>query len=142
MPEGVDPTAQNATALFSARARPSASPQPASGPSIKVNFDQGLPDPSLFPIDQLKRCFIETLDVDGVDACSYFGEGGALEMQYGYEGLREALAQRMAARDGQSVGADGVVLVHGSTDGLALAINAFLGPGDGALVEEATYYHT
>ncbi len=32
--------------------------------------------------------------------------------------------------------------MNGSTDGLALAANAFLGPGDGGIVEAATYPHT
>jgi len=108
----------------------------------RINFDQGLPDPTLFPVDELRRCLDATLVEDGDDALRYFGAGGAHEMQYGHLGLRQLLADRLAARDGRPLGADGVTLVNGSTDGLALAANAFLGPGDGAVVEAATYPHT
>ena len=64
---------------------------------VTVNFDQGLPDPRYFPVDAIKRHIIATLEQDGVDALRYFGAGGASEMQYGYVGLREQLAQWMAA---------------------------------------------
>jgi len=128
--------------LYSTRARnaPPVNVEPQF--PVTVNFDQGLPDPRYFPVEAIKRHLIATLDADGVDALRYFGTGGASEMQYGYVGLRAQLAQWMARRDGRDVGRDGVALVNGSTDGLALAVNAFLGPGDGAIVESATYPHT
>ena len=129
--------------LYSARARNAPPPiNVAPDFPVTVNFDQGLPDPRYFPVDAIKRQIIATLDADGVDALRYFGAGGASEMQYGYIGLREQLAQWMARRDGRNVGSTGVALVNGSTDGLALAVSAFLGPGDGAIVEAATYPHT
>jgi 2-aminoadipate transaminase len=128
--------------LFSARVRAVPEPRRPSSRQVKVSFDQGMPDPAMFPIEALTRCLVETMREDGAEACSYFGAGGPLEMQYGYLGLREALAHRLAERDGRPLGSDGVMVVHGSTDGLALAVNAFLDKGDGAVVEEATYYHT
>ncbi len=130
-------------ALLSARARQWGPPR-GSGPAedVAINFDQGLPDPTLFPIDELRRCLDETLVEDGDQALRYFGAGGAQEMQYGHLGLRTELARRLSARDGRPIDASGVTLVNGSTDGLALAANAFLGPGDAAVVEEATYPHT
>ena len=139
---GTEHHAGSIEALLSARARAAPPPRPSARPRMKVNFDQGLPDPTMFPVDALKRCLTETMDAEGAVACRYFGDGGPLEMQYGYLGLRQALADRLARRDGRNVGSDGVVLVHGSTDGLALAVNAFLDHGDGAVVEEATYHHT
>ena len=129
--------------LYSPRARDAPAPiNVAPDFPVTVNFDQGLPDPRYFPVEAIKRHIIATLEEDGVDALRYFGAGGASEMQYGYVGLREELAQWMARRDGRNVGSDGVALVNGSTDGLALAVRAFLGPGDGAIVESATYPHT
>ena len=129
--------------LYSPRARnaPTASNVPPAFP-VTVNFDQGLPDPALFPVDLLKRYLVETLDVDGAEALKYFGGDHADDMRYGYVGLRQRLAARIAARDGRDIDAAGVALVNGSTDGLALAVNAFVGPGDGAVVEAATYPHT
>ena len=107
--------------------------------AVTVNFDQGLPDPAHFPVDVLRACVVETLEEDGAAALTYYGRGGPAEMQYGYLGLREQLAAWMTRRDGRAVDPEGVVLANGSTDGLALAINAHLGPGDGAIVEAATY---
>ena len=109
---------------------------------VKVNFDQGLPDPAHFPVAILRRCLDETLEQDGAAALTYYGRGGPSEMQYGYLGLREQLAEWMSRRDGRAIDPEGVVLANGSTDGLALAINAHLGPGDGAVVEAATYPYT
>ncbi len=129
--------------LVSARSRdwgPPEGGEPADG--VVVNFDQGLPDPALFPVDDLRDALVATLDEDGEQALRYFGLGGPSEMRYGHTGLRAALAERLARRDGRSLDAAGVTLVNGSTDGLALAANAFLGPGDGGIVEAATYPHT
>jgi 2-aminoadipate transaminase len=109
---------------------------------VTVNFDQGLPDPAHFPVARLQQCLIETLEHDGAAALTYYGRGGPSEMQYGYLGLREQLAEWMSRRDGRTIDPAGVVLANGSTDGLALAINAHLGPGDGAIVEAATYPYT
>ena len=109
---------------------------------MTVNFDQGLPDPRLFPVEALRRCLVETLDVDGAAALTYYGRGGPPEMQYGYLGLREQLAAWTSRRDDRAIDPAGVVLANGSTDGLALAVRAHLAPGDGAIVEAATYPHT
>lgn len=109
---------------------------------IVVNFDQGLPDPALFPVDALARCLVETISQDADEVLRYFTDGGPSEMQYGHLGLRSELAAWMSRRDRRARTADEIVLVNGSTDGLSLAVNTFLGPGDGALVEAATYPHT
>ena len=86
------------TALLSERARRWGPPR-GSGPAedVAINFDQGLPDPTLFPIDELRRCLDETLLEDGDQALRYFGTGGAHEMQYGHLGLRTELARRLSA---------------------------------------------
>ncbi len=132
-------------ALYSDRARGAPEPTPVNADTefaVVTNFDQGLPDPALFPVERLQKHLVATLDEHGADALRYFGAGGPSEMQYGYRGLREEIARWMARRDGRLIPAEGVALVNGSTDGLALAVNAFLGPGDGAIVEAATYPHT
>ncbi len=128
--------------LWSERARavPAAAPVPP-GP-VAVNFDQGLPDPLLFPVERLAQHLSATIAEQGDDALRYFGRGGPSEMQYGALGLRDALARWMGRRDGRALDASQVTLVNGSTDGLALAVNAFLGPDDGAVCEAATYPYT
>jgi 2-aminoadipate transaminase len=109
---------------------------------VRINFDQGLPDPTLFPVDALTRCLTATLHDDADEVLRYYGRGGPPEMTYGHIGLREQLAWWMARRDGTDLDAQQVLLVNGSTDGLALAVDTFLGEGDGAIVEAATYPHT
>lgn len=114
----------------------------ANRPPVMINFDQGLPDPTLFPFEQLRSDIDAVLREHQVGALTYYSEGGPAEMAYGHAGLRQALAERSAARDGRPVPLDGLLLANGSTDGLALAVKAFLAPGDGAVVESATYRHT
>ena len=111
------------------------------GDPVVINFDQGLPDPELFPLEILEQCLVDTLRDDGADALKYFGAGGPEEMQRGALGLRERLAEWIGRRDGRVVGAASVLLVNGSTDGLALAVRGLLASGDGAIVEAATYQH-
>jgi 2-aminoadipate transaminase len=96
----------------------------------------------LFPVDALARCVTDILRDEGDDALRYFGAGGPSEMQYGAVGLREQLAAWTGARDRCGRGAGNVLLVNGSTDGLALAVRTYLSAGDGAVVEAATYPHT
>jgi 2-aminoadipate transaminase len=141
--EGAAASEHPIAALYSERARNA--PLPANQApdfAVAVNFDQGLPDPRYFPVEKLQGHLVATLEEHGRDALRYFSTGGASEMQYGYVGLRNELAAWMAQRDGRRLPVDGITLVNGSTDGLALAVNAFLGPGDGAVVEAATYPHT
>jgi 2-aminoadipate transaminase len=125
-----------------ARAAPPAAGSGRSTPAIEINFDQGLPDPSQFPVAALRDELVAVLDEAGATALAYYGDGGPADMRYGHLGLRDAIAERTARRDGRSPGTDGVTLVNGSTDGLSLAVRTFLGPGDGAVVEHATYRHT
>ena len=103
------------------------------------SFDQGLPDPALFPIEELKAYLVQTLDVDGAAACTYASEGSPEDMQYGYIGLRAEIAKLLARQEGRDVSPEGVLLANGSTNGIALAINAHVGPGDGAVVESMSY---
>ena len=110
-------------------------------PVRMVNFDQGLPDPEHFPLEILEQCLVDTLRDDGADALKYYGAGGTGEMQRGALGLRERLAEWVGRRDDLAIDAASVLLVHGSTDGLALAVRGLLGSGDGAVIEAATYRH-
>jgi 2-aminoadipate transaminase len=96
----------------------------------------------LFPFERLRADIDAVLSEHQKAALAYYGEGGPSEMLYGHAGLRQAIAERGAARDGRPVPLNGVLLANGSTDGLALAVKAFLAPGDGAVVESATYRHT
>jgi 2-aminoadipate transaminase len=109
------------------------------------DFDQGLPDPDLYPVQLLAQYFAEVLATDGRDACNYFSRRNGQDMTYGHVGLRAAIAEWLTAAEGCSLprggllSADNVLLANGSTNGIAMAINAFLGPGDALIVEELSY---
>lgn len=109
--------------------------------AVRISFDQGLPDPSLFPVELIRTELDAVLSEDGAAALTYYGASGTSEMRFGHRGLRSTLAERISTRDGRQVGADGVLLANGSSDGLSLIARALLGPGDGAIVESATYRH-
>jgi 2-aminoadipate transaminase len=110
---------------------------PFPEPKVPVtwNFDQGTPAPELYPLDDLKEYIAKAVQEDGVLTMEYFGAAGFEEMTWGYAGLRQILADRMAKRDGRPYGKDGVMLVNGSAHGLSLIAQAYAGEGDGVVVE-------
>jgi 2-aminoadipate transaminase len=114
-------------------------PFPEPKVPVRYNFDQGTPAPELYPLDDLKEYVRRAVDADGVLTCDYYGAAGYEEMTYGYAGLRETLAERISRRDGRSVTRDGVMLVNGSSHGLALMAQAYLSPGDGAVAEALSF---
>lgn len=113
----------------------------ADGDGDRIEFGAGLPDLDLVPLDDLRRSFDAVFEEGGRATLGYYRAGGPSEMRYGCLELRRSVARFLARRDGRDVGPEGVVLVHGSTDGLANAVDAFSGPGTGAVVEETTFHH-
>ncbi len=67
---------------------------------VKWAFEAGLPDPATFPVDDLVRLSERVLRTDG-DAGLQYGGGQHGSIVYGYEGLRDLLAERTAALDGR-----------------------------------------
>ncbi len=90
-----------------------------------------VPDPALYPVDEFRRALARVLARDGAELLLYGGTQG-------HAGLRAALAERLNAR-GIEVGPDEVVLSHGASQGIELALRLFAGPGDSVAVEEPTY---
>lgn len=97
----------------------------------------GLPDTTLFPIEDLRRYASLALDTYGA-ACLTYGMGGPGNFA-GPLVLRQALARRTLAREGRDLGPDGIVLASGASHGIALAANAYLSPGDVVLAEELSW---
>ena len=99
-------------------------------PSI-ISFGGGYPDASLFPADQLAAVFDEVIKSPG---------GGA--MQYapseGLPRLREQIADLMTA-DGTPCGAQDVLILQGSQQGLDFAAKMLVDPGDVIVTEDPTF---
>jgi 2-aminoadipate transaminase len=142
-----------AQSLFSDLAR-SVPPFSWPAPPVPVthNFDQGLPGEETFPLGDLKRLAVEILERDEGRALEYISfdyedESRTLsylssypEMAMGFTGLRQELAAwagRVNNRPDLTAGH--FILAAGSVQAIALAINAFVDPGDGVLTEAVTF---
>jgi 2-aminoadipate transaminase len=120
---------------------------------VRFNFDQGIAAEETFPLDDLKRLAVEVLERDEGRALEYHSFGydatsetniyqfeNYPELVYGHTGLRELVAawiQRVQRV--QDLGPDNLILTSGSSQGISLALDAFVNPGDGVLVEAATF---
>lgn len=97
-----------------------------------ISFAVGLPDPELFDVAGLRRCF---------DAALRGPDAGA-NLQYsatpGLTTLREAAADRLS-RQGLPTHSDEILITTGSQQGLTLTAMLLFDPGDVVLVEEPTY---
>ncbi|MCZ6464405.1 MAG: PLP-dependent aminotransferase family protein, partial [Proteobacteria bacterium] len=105
---------------------------------VKWAFEAGLPDPRTFPIDDLVRISERVLREDADDALQY-GGGAHGSIVYGWEGLRDRLAERTRRVDGREVDRRGVLLTSGGVQGISLFCQAFLDEGDAVAVELPTW---
>jgi GntR family transcriptional regulator/MocR family aminotransferase len=90
-----------------------------------------IPDPSLYPAESFRRALNRALSRGGPELLLYGSPQGDAA-------LREALALRMSDA-GLPVAADELVLCHGASQGIALALRLFCSPGDAVALEEPTY---
>ena len=125
--------------LWSERARSAPGPYfPRPSVPVTFNFDQGSPAPESYPVEDFAEYARRAILEGGTAGCDYVARG-LDEMTRGYTGLREQLAARISQRDGRPMAPDGLMLVNGSAHGLALVAAAYLGPGDGAVVEALSF---
>lgn len=96
-----------------------------------ISFAGGIPNPGLFPSDEVAAAFGEAI-----------GSGAAGALQYsvseGYAPLREWIVRRMGEL-GIPCGLDNVVITSGSQQALDFIAKLTLSPGDTALVTAPTY---
>ena len=95
----------------------------------------GIPDAPTLPVDDLRRRLNRVLDEDATEALNY---GGWL----GYEGLREAVAQRQSRIENTSLTADNYIMHNGSSGSIDNVSKAFLQPGDVVIVEAPSFSGT
>jgi len=101
------------------------------GPGIKL--DEGAPDGRLFPSDQLARAYRS--------AVQRAARGN--RMQYrdprGSPRLCEQIAEMLRSQRGLTFTAANVCITRGSQNGLFLALQVLIKPGEAVIVEELTY---
>ena len=90
-----------------------------------------IPDPRLYPADAFRKALSRALQSGGPELLLYGGPQGLPRM-------REALAAHLA---GHGIAADPreLVLCHGASQGIALAVRLFAAPGECVALEEPTY---
>ena len=96
-----------------------------------ISFAGGAPDARLFPIRPFKECLGAVLDEEGTTLLQY----GASR---GYPPFVEFLCGHLKRR-GLSVGAENVLVVSGTQQGLDLIARVLIAPGDAVVVEDPTY---
>ncbi len=92
-----------------------------------------IPDPALYPVDDFRRALNRAIIGQGADLFAY---GGA----QGHAGLRQVLARRFGSA-GIDVSASDIVLCHGASQGISLALRLFASTGDAVAVEGPTYHN-
>jgi GntR family transcriptional regulator/MocR family aminotransferase len=98
-----------------------------------IRFDEGTPDGRLFRHNLLVR--------------SYRSAAHRLARTNGYRyrdprgapSLRAAIAEMLRSKRGMEVGEDNICITRGSQNGIHLACQLLLRPGDAVIVEELTY---
>jgi GntR family transcriptional regulator/MocR family aminotransferase len=105
-------------------------PRFAAGDDV-VPLHSLIPDPAFYPVDAFRRSLNRVLSRFGGELLQY----GAPQ---GHVGLREVIAERFEAV-GHRLGAEGIVLCHGASQGISLALRLFAQPGDSVAVELPTY---
>lgn len=98
-----------------------------------IRFHTLTPDPAFFPVEPFRRALNRAFADAGAALLEY---GGTL----GHPGLREVLAARFAA-SGLRVTPDEILLCHGASQGISLALRLFAQAGDVVAVEEPTYHN-
>jgi len=98
-----------------------------------VAFHALIPDPAFYPVDDFRRAFNRAVAEGGAELFLY-GE------PQGHPALREALATRFRAA-GIDARARDLVLCHGASQGISLALRLFAEPGDAVAVETPTYHN-
>jgi 2-aminoadipate transaminase len=107
----------------------------AAGPPGTISFIYGLPDPSTFPVDDLRRA-----------ADRVFRERPQVALQYGpeqgYGPLIDYLRAKLAREEGLELGRPQIMLSGGSSQALDHICTLFTKPGDPVLVEAPTYHES
>jgi len=90
-------------------------------------FDFSLGNPDLPPPPAFDRALREAVEERAPGAHGYMPNGG-------YPWVREALAARVSAEQGVTVGADGVLMTCGAAGALNVVMKSLLDPGDEVVV--------
>lgn len=92
-----------------------------------------IPDPAFYPVADFRRALNRVLAKAGPDVFLYGSPQG-------HSGLRELLAERFRGM-GMAISSRDIVLCHGASQGIFLALRLFADAGDRVAVEVPTYHN-
>jgi DNA-binding transcriptional MocR family regulator len=105
-------------------------PRYATGDDV-VALHRLIPDPRFYPVEEFRQCIDAAIREEGPELFSYASPEGDPR-------LRRAMAARFRGH-GIDRSADELVLCHGASQGISLALRLFTEPGDQVAVEVPTY---
>ena len=97
-----------------------------------ISFAGGLPNRTLFPVEELKIASAKVFDNAGAAALQYANSEGLLS-------LREFIAQRYKQKFNLDVPLQNILITSGSQQGLDLVGKTLLNEGDSVIIEEPGY---
>ncbi|HEX2516428.1 MAG TPA: PLP-dependent aminotransferase family protein [Chloroflexota bacterium] len=119
--------------LFSRVTPPLPPVQFTGSTGVSYNMAGGQPDPTSLPRQVLTEIVARLLASDEGQGALMYGDAS------GYLGLREAIADKLRRWEHLEVAPDELLIVNGSNHGLALTVQAFVNPGEVAVVEAPTF---
>lgn len=96
-----------------------------------ISFFAGLPDPELYPVEDIKTALDHVLAEDGRGALQY-------APPVGYGPLKTYLAEKLR-KAGVPAKEENMLILSGSIQGLDLVAEMLLDPGDTVMVEDPTF---
>lgn len=103
-----------------------------AGKSDMISFAAGLPDPALYPLEDLRKATDTMLEKEGATAFAY-------GLTKGYGPLLDYLTDRMNNREHVECTKENICILSGSQQGLGLAAMTFLDEGDVVITENPSY---
>lgn len=103
-----------------------------AGKSDMISFAAGLPDPELYPLEDLRKAADTMLEKEGPKAFAY-------GLTKGYGPLLDFLTDRMNNREGVDCTKDNICILSGSQQGLGMAAMMFIDEGDVVITENPSY---
>ncbi len=96
------------------------------------DFQVGVPDPALFPLESWRRLVSRELRSSTLNSADYIDPAG-------HQGLRTAIARHIGISRSVRAGADDVLVTNGAQQALDLIGRVLIEPGDQVAVEEPGY---
>ncbi|MGQ8338468.1 aminotransferase-like domain-containing protein [Sunxiuqinia sp. A32] len=103
-----------------------------AGKKELISFAGGLPNPDLFPVDELSESAKIVMNRSGRDILQYAGS-------LGYYPLRQWIANRYSSKYNMDITPEMVVITNGSQQVIDIMAKLFIDKGDGVILEKPSY---